>query len=87
MKRWIAQVFEQRTFLGRESFEQKLLERWREDETEKLLKEMKENIERWLKDMIKINENNYNVSCQGHIFIVSWWLKSKLVTLGNSFKN
>ena len=27
-----------------------------------------------------------NVSCQGHIFIVSWWLKSKLVTLGNSFK-
>ena len=40
-KRWIAQVFEQRTFLGRECFEQKLLERWREDETEQLLKEMK----------------------------------------------
>ena len=30
-KRWIAQVFEQRTFLESESFEQKLLERWRED--------------------------------------------------------
>ena len=34
-KRWITQVFEQRTFLGRESFEQKLLERWREDEIRK----------------------------------------------------
>jgi len=37
MKRWIAQVFDQRTFLGRESFEQKLLERWREDETKKFV--------------------------------------------------
>ena len=55
MKRWITQVFEQRTFLGRESFKQKLLERWREDETEQLLKEMKENIERWLKEMIEMN--------------------------------
>ena len=26
------------------------------------------------------------VSCQGHIFIISWWLKSKLVTLDNFFK-
>ena len=46
------------------------------------LKEMKEDVER---------DDGYecdcsNVSCQGHIFIVSWWLKSKLVTLGSSFK-
>ena len=34
-KRWITQVFEQRTFLGRKSFEQTLLERWREDEIRK----------------------------------------------------
>ena len=25
-------------------------------------------------------------SCHGHIFIISWWLKSKLVTLGNFYK-
>ena len=38
MKRWIAQVFEQRTFLERESLEQKLLERWREKESENSVK-------------------------------------------------
>jgi len=25
-------------------------------------------------------------SCHGHIFIISWWLKLKFVTLGNFFK-
>ena len=45
-KRWITQVFELRTFLRRESFEQKLLERWREIIQKDLLKEMKEDIER-----------------------------------------
>ena len=83
-KRWITQVFEQRTFLERESFEQKLLERWREDEIEKSVerderKYWKVDWKRWVRSM-------NNVSCQAHIFIISWWLKSKLVALGNSFK-
>ena len=55
MKKMNSTSFEQRTFLGRECFGQKLLERWREDETEQLLKEMKENVERWLKEMIEMN--------------------------------
>ena len=49
-KRQIAQVFEQRTFLGRESFEQKLLERWREDETRKFWKKWKKMLKDRLKD-------------------------------------
>ena len=83
MKRWIAQVFEQRTFLGREIFEQKLLERWREDETRKFWKKWK----KMLKDrMIERNDRSSLNSCHGHIFIISWWLKSKFVTLANFFK-
>ena len=44
-----------------------------------------------LKDRMIERDDEYewdcsNVSCQGHIFVVSWWLKSKLVILGNSFK-
>ena len=31
-------------------------------------------------------DQNLFVSCQGHIFIIFLWLKSKLVTLDNSFK-
>ena len=82
-KWWITQVFEQRNFLGRESFEQKLLERWRE-------KNQKNSVERnqedRLKDrMIERNDGSILNSCHGHIFIIFWWLKSKFVTLGNFF--
>jgi len=42
-KRWIAQVFEQRTFLGRKSVDKKLLERWREKESENFV----EKVERY----------------------------------------
>ena len=42
---------------------------------------MKDSLkDRWLWSI------SFFVSCQGHIFIISWWLKSKLVTLDNFFK-
>jgi len=37
------------------------------------------------KDDVKDRWKIWN-SCHGHIFIISWWLKSKFVTLGNFFK-
>ena len=50
MKKMNSTSFEQRTFLGRECFGQKLLERWREDEIRKFWKKWKKILKDRLKD-------------------------------------
>ena len=44
------QVFEQRTFHGRESFEQKILERWREKESENFVERVERYWMMWRED-------------------------------------
>ena len=94
MKKMNSTSFWSKNISWKKNFWTKTFRKIKRNETRKFCwKKWKKMLKDRLKDRMIERDDWYEcnccsfVSCQGHIFIVSWWIKSKLVTLGNFFKN